>query len=166
MPNVTREFDAGAAGFLTTGFPQLVRISGTNFSILGLAFDAASVEAAFWVLRVGTLIGNLTIDIDWYADTATSGDVVFGVAVAAISPNDDTQDVETKAFAAESTVTQSHLGTTGQRLHRATVDVANPDGLASQDDVILKLRRVATSGSDTMTGDVIVWLITVSYWDS
>ncbi|MCZ2076465.1 MAG: hypothetical protein LC130_15875, partial [Bryobacterales bacterium] len=94
------------AQFLASAFPQYVKNNGTNFPVSGLAFDAAADEAAFWKFRaVDYTSGNLTLDLFWYADTATSGNIVWDAQIAAITPETDTQDVETKAFAAISSVT-------------------------------------------------------------
>lgn len=163
MANVNIQLDPGSAQFLSTGFPSIVR-NGTNFPVVGLAYDAAAAEAAFWEFRaVSYASGNLTVSIDWYADTATSGDVIWGVQLACITPDSDTQDVETKALATANTVTDTHLGTTGQRLHRASVTVSNLDSLAADDAMWIRVYRDAAAGGDTMTGDGIVTGVNVSY---
>lgn len=166
MATVYQPLDIGAGQQLTSSFPQLVR-NGTNFPVLGLAYDAAAAEAAFWFMRAITYgSGNLTVTLDWYADTASSGDVIWGVQLAAITPNIDTQDVETKALATANTFTDTHLGTTGQRLHECDVTVSNLDSLANADAVWLRIYRDAAAGGDTMTGDAILTGITVSYSDT
>ena len=166
MATVTQQLDPTAATFLTSAFPQLVR-NGTNFPATGLAYDAATDEAAFWLVRaISYGSGNVTVTIDWYADTATSGDVVWEVQLAAITPDTDTQDVETKSLATANTVTDTHLGTTGQRLHRATVTVSNLDSLAANDDVWVRVARDANNASDTLTGDAIIVLAAMAYSDT
>lgn len=163
MANVVLELDPAAAQLLSTAFPALVR-NGTNFPVFALAYDAASDEAAFWGFRaVNYASGNLTVAIDWYADTATSGDVIWEVQIAAITPDTDSQDTETKALATLNNVTDTHLGTTGQRLHRATVTVSNLDSLAAEDDVWIRVARDANNASDTLTGDALIAKVTVSY---
>lgn len=166
MATVTQQFDVGAAQFQSSAFPALTK-NGTNFPEVGLAFDAASVESAYWPFRaISYGSGNVTVSLDWYADTATSGDVVWGASLAAITPDTDTQDVETKAFATANTVTDTHLGTTGQRLHRASIAVSNLDSLAANDVVELRVYRDAAAGGDTMTGDAILVGVTLSYSDT
>lgn len=152
------------AQFLASAFPQYVKNNGTNFPVSGLAFDAATDEAAFWkFLAVDYTSGNLTLDLFWYADTATSGNIIWDAQIAAITPDTDTQDVETKAFAAISSVTDSHLGTTGQRLHKATITLSNLDSLAADDIVWLRINRDANNAGDTMAGDAILTLVQLSY---
>ncbi|PWK81727.1 hypothetical protein C8D88_116139 [Lentzea atacamensis] len=166
MATVYQSLDPGAAQFLSTSYPAMVR-NGTNFPVYGLAFDAVSDEAAFWLIRaVNYGSGNLTVNLDWYADTASSGDVVWSVQIAAITADTDTQDVETKSLATANTVTDTHLGTTAQRLHRASVTVSNLDSLAANDDVWIRISRDADNAADTMTGDAILVLATVTYSDA
>jgi len=153
-----------AAEYLATVFPQRDKKNGTNIPVPVLWFDAAADEAAFWRFRVpGYTSGNLTLEILWEADTASSGDVVWGAAIAAITPNTDTQDVETDALATENTATDTHLGTTGQRLHSISITISNLDSLADGDEVALRIRRVGSSGSDTMTGDAGLISAQLSY---
>ena len=167
MATVFQTFDPGGATFLATGFPQLQKIDGTNFPVFSLFYDAAAKEEAFWYFRaINYGSGNLTLDIEWYADTATSGDVVWEGSLAVITPNTDTQDIETKAFATANSFTDSHLGTTGKRLHRATVTISNLDSLAADDYVVLRIGRDAAAGADTMTGDAGIVLATLSYSDT
>jgi hypothetical protein len=169
MATVSQQFTPEEADYPAADFPQLVKTLGTAFPVMGLAFDAGVDEAAFWMFRAmqyGALLSPLTIDIDWYADTATSGDVCWEAQIAAISPDADTQDVETKSLATINAVTKSHLGTVGQRLHRATITLSNLDTLAADDVVTLRVARDANNAADTMTGDAIVVLVTVSYSDT
>lgn len=155
------------ATFLSTTFPEFKNISGTNIPVLSLAFDAALDEAAFWripIVRYGS--GNLTCVVYWYADTASSGDIVWEAAIAAITPDADTQDIETDSLATIQKVTDSHLGTTGQRLHQASITISNLDSLAALDDVAFRIRRLGNSdAADTMTGDALLVRALISYSD-
>lgn len=169
MATVYQQFLPEEAIFRSTAFPQYVKANGTTIPVSGLAYNAAdgANEQAFWRFRaINYASGNLTIHVDWYADTALSGDVVWDAQIAAITPDTDTQDIETDALAIENTVTDSHLGTTGQRLHRAVITLSNLDALAADDYVALVIRRDTTAANpDTMAGDAIVIMVTVSYSD-
>jgi hypothetical protein len=93
--------------------------------------------------------------------------VVWGAQIAAITPNSDSQDVETDAFAAASTVTDSHIGTTAQRVHTCSITISNLDSLASGDLVYLHLYRDASeTGTDTLAADANVLSTRLSYSDS
>ena len=146
---------------------QFKVIAGSNFPIVALAFDATTEESVYTSIRAASYgSGNLTLTLQWYADTASSGDVVWGAQIAADTPNTDTQDIETKAFATASTVTDSHLGTTGQRLHECSITISNLDSLAADDYVALRVYRAAADGSDTMTGDSLLTMAELSYSDT
>jgi hypothetical protein len=167
MATVAQHFSPGDAILPASNPAAPVQFAGTNFPIPGLAFDASTQETVFFrfpALSYGS--GNVNVEIQWYADTGTANGVTFGASLAAITPNTDSQDIETKAFATENTASDTHLGTTGQRLHSFTIAVSNLDSLAAGDDVTLRLRRVPADGSDTMTGDCIVTGVNVTYSDT
>lgn len=157
------------AQFLASAFPQFLKTNGTNFPVSGLAFDAATDEAAFWKLRAMAYgSGNLTLKLSWYADTATTGNVVWEAQLAVITPNTDTQDVETKALATLNFVQDTHLGTTGQRLHECTITISNLDSLAADDVFWLRIARDAndTNATDDMAGDAILTMAELTYSDT
>lgn len=167
MATVRHVFEVGDAEFPATNGAAPVSTQGTNFPVSGLAFDATTQETAFFRFpALGYGSGNLTVTVEWYADTASANGVVFGASLAAITPNTDTQDIETKAFATENTNSDTHLGTTGQRLHTFDITVSNLDSVAAGDACVLRLRRVPADGSDTMTGDCIVTRVIVAYSDT
>lgn len=164
MATVYQQLNPSAAIMRTTTFPALVQANGTNIPVRGLAFDAATEEACFFNFRaINYASGNLTVDFYWYADTASTNDVIWGAAIAAITANSDTQDIETDALATASTSTDTHLGTTGQRLHQVAVTVSNLDSLAADDWVAIRIYRDADAAGDTMAGDAILVGLTVSY---
>ena len=158
------EFPAAAALYPATNFGQFKSVSGTNFPVESIAFDATTEESVFFKFAAtGYTSGNLTVRIRWYADTATSGGVTWGVRLAAITPDTDSQNIETKAFATEQEVNDTHLATTGQRLHEAVLTLSNLDSLAARDDVTLRLARKVANANDTMTGDALVVGLIVEY---
>lgn len=151
----------------TSNSAAITVIQGTNMPVSALAFDAATEEDIFFrFVATSYGSGNVTVRVYWYADSASSGDVIFGAALSCITPNTDTQDVETDAFATANTVTDTHLGTTGQRLHSADITVSNLDSLAAGDHVTMRFYRDADAGGDTMTGDALVTFVTVEYSDT
>ena len=153
---------------LPTGNPAApVLVQGTNFPVAGLAFDATTQEAAYFLFNATNYgSGNITCTVQWYADTASTGGVVWEAALAAITADTDTQDIETKAFATAQQASDTHLGTTGQRLHTMAVTVSNLDSIAADDYVCLRIRRVPADASDTMTGDAILVRAILSYSDT
>lgn len=167
MATVRHVFEPGDATFPTSNPAAPTLVQGSSFPVPGLAFDATTQETCFFsfpAISYGS--GNVTVTVDWYADTASANGVTFGASLAAITPNTDSQDVETKSFATENTASDTHLGTTGQRVHSFDITVSNLDSLAAGDEVTLRLRRVPSDGGDTMTGDAIVTRVIVSYSDT
>lgn len=157
------------AQMLASAFPQFKKIHGSGFPVSGLAYDASSDEAAFWKFKaVNYGSGNITLNLDWYADSASSGNVVWEAQIAAITPNTDSQDVETDSLASLNFVQDTHLGTTGQRLHRCSITISNLDSLAADDDVFIRIARDAngTNATDDMTGDAILIMAEITYSDT
>lgn len=161
-----------AAIFRSAAFPNIVQRpgigAGSPMPVRGLAFDAASQEEAFFLCRPQGIVaaGLLNLDIDWYADTASSGSVVWGAQVLAITPGVDTISFESLVLGTQLSVTDTHLGTTGKRLHRARIPNLDPASVANNDLLAVKLSRLASNGSDTMTGDAIVVALQLDYLDA
>jgi len=169
MATVKHQLMPTEALMFATNFPQYLRISGTNFPVDGLAYDATTDEAAVWKLIVDNYgSGNLTLDIYWYADTATSANVVWETQIACITADADTQDIETKSLATLNFVQDTHLGTTGQRVHKCSITISNLDSIAAGDLLHIRIARDAngTNATDDMTGDAILIMAELSYSDT
>lgn len=154
---------------LATAFPASVKNNGTNFPVFGLAYNDTTQESAYWsFVAIGYGSGDLTLDIYWYADTATSGNIVWESQLACIAANTDTTDVETKTPGSLNYIQDTHLQTTGQRLHKATITITNKDSIAAGSMCWLKIARDAdgTSATDDMTGDGILVQAILSYSDT
>lgn len=167
MATIRHSFLPSDAYFQSSNPAAPVLFQGTNFPVAGLAFDATTQETVFFrfpAISYGS--GSITVTVDWYADTATANGITFGASLACITQNTDSQDIETKAFGTENTASDTHLGTTGQRLHSFDIVVSNLDSITLLDDVTLRLRRIPSDAGDTMTGDVIVTRVLVSYSDT
>jgi hypothetical protein len=170
MGTVYHEFPPTSWVPKSTNGAQIVVVDGTNFPVMSLAFDGGSTDESAYTQFIATNYGSgsLTLEIVWYTNSAaTSGDVVWGAQIAAITPNTDSQDVETDAFATASTVTDSHIGTTAQRVHTCSITISNLDSLASGDLVYLHLYRDASeTGTDTLAADANVLSTRLSYSDT
>lgn len=164
MPTRTKQLSPKSCSPLSTVPAILDVIAGTNGPIDVLKFSSTVDSAAIWSFDATDYAsGNLTLKINWYADTASTGDVMWGGAIYCITPNTDTSDTETKAWAAETTFTDNHLGTTGQRLHTCDVTISNLDSIAAGDQVWIRVRRLGSNGADTMAGLAHLALAQVSY---
>lgn len=161
-------FMPNSAEFGASGFPAYDRVQGTNFPVSRLLYDAAATESAYWRFQpIAYGSGNLTCDIIWYSGaTATTGVVRWEAALAAITPETDTQDVQTKAFATALTVDDTHLGTTAKRLHTATITISNLDSIATGDEAYLRISRIGGNAADTLVGDAALTEVRLSYSDT
>lgn len=119
-----------------------------------LDFDASADEVAVFgdVLPRHYAGGGVTVTLVWMATTATSGNVVWSVA---IERDDTATDLDTDSFATANTATAAAPATSGAPAYTtiAFTNGAQMDSLAVGEAFRLKVQRTGSSGSDTMTGD-------------
>ena len=135
--------------------------------IASYSCDAAADEGfQFEIPQLATLSGSMTIDIDWYADTATSGNAIFDAAALAYTVGTDSASIEAAAYA--TAVVGSATAASGTAHVPVTTTItlttgAQQDSAATGDFFQLRVRRLGTNGSDTMAGDAQVIGVTLSY---
>lgn len=172
MADVPRElYPPEAQQRSATAFPQFLRVDGTNAPVTWLAYDAAATEYAFWelgALNYGVSSPDVSVDIVWAAASATSGAVVWEVALLAGTPETDSGSWEGESFGTAATVTDSHLGTNAKRLMRATLTLtgAGLDSVAAGDELIIRVGRIGGNGSDTMAGDAYLKKVALTWSDT
>ncbi|GII84606.1 hypothetical protein Ssi03_25960 [Sphaerisporangium siamense] len=155
------------AHFLGSAFPAFDKINGTNFPVSRLLYDATNIESAYWKIEaVNYASGSWACELIWYAVNATTGTCRWRVAVAAITPDSDSQDVETKALATAQAVDDAHLGTTSKRLHKAVLSISNLDSVAAGDEVWVQVSREANHANDTLANDAALTSVRLSYSDT
>ena len=95
---------------------------------------------------------GVTVTLVWMATTATSGNVVWSVA---IERDDTATDLDTDSFATANTATAAAPATSGAPAYTtiAFTNGAQMDSLAVGEAFRLKVQRTGSSGSDTATGD-------------
>src|SRR5690242_20252777 len=99
MGTVRHVFGPGEASLPSSNPAAPTLVQGTNFPVPGLAFDATTQETCFFTFpAISYGSGNLTVTVEWYADTASANGIVFGAAIGAITQNTDSQDIETDGF--------------------------------------------------------------------
>lgn len=135
-------------------------------TILLANFDSGTVE--YWdfpdlVLPAAYAGGGLTLTLRWIAASATSGNVIWGAAIR--RDPDDAEDWDSTAhsydFNASSAVAApSAVGETSYDTITFT-DGADMDSLAAGEGFCLRIRRDASNGSDTMSGDARLWTVTI-----
>jgi hypothetical protein len=129
-----------------------------------LAYDATADEAAYWSLVVPQgWTSAYTVVISFIMASATSGNVVWGATVQAITDG-DTFDLDAgESYDTENTVTTAVPGTAGY-LKQSSITLTNNDSSAAADYLRIRIRRVGSNGSDTATGDA--YFLTAELRDS
>lgn len=120
-------------------------------------FDDATIEYVDFdlVLPSNYAGGGLTLVLCWGAASATSGNVIWGAAIR--RNNDDAEDWDSTAHSYD------FNDTSGVAAPSAVGEVSydnitftsgsDMDSLATGENFFLRIRRNASSGSDTMSGD-------------
>lgn len=123
----------------------------TRNSVLVLEFDAATEESAVFVgviNEAATLTSGLVVRIWWMADTATSGNVRWGVQFEKTGT-----DMDADSYDSNAQVTSAASATSGIE-SVAEITITTIDSLAAGDRLRLRVYRVAADATnDTMTGD-------------
>ena len=148
-------FDALAGRPPASDFPQLDLRSDT----VVLDFDDAADEAVdlLGVLPQGYAGSDLEIVVSWAATSATSGNVVWQAEFERHPIGDathGTHDLDAGDFGTAGTVTAAaptgsgELARSAISLSTSAIDAAEPG-----ETFRLRITRLATNGSDTLTGD-------------
>ena len=101
--------------------------------------------------------GGLTIVLPWSATSATSNGVVWQVAIRRIA--DDAEDVDAAQTYDYNTVADTCASASGE-ISLPTIAFtsgADMDSWAAGEVAIVRVGRLPTDGSDTMTGDAELW---------
>ena len=161
-------FGADSARLPATLFAQFDTRAGGSTpveTIVLLDFDTTTQEYADFLLELPANYsgGGLTITIKWLADTATSGEVVWGAAIRRVA--DDAEDVDTAHTYDYNTIgagatAPSASGEFGYDDITFT-DGADMDSLAAGESAILRITRDTADGDDDMAGDACLVSVTV-----
>jgi len=127
-----------------------------------LAFDDATDEFVVFssVMSTDYTGSNINVNIDWAAETAITGDVVWGVEFERL--NAGGSDIDSDSFAAIQTETDTTAGTSGV-ITRTTITLtsAEADGMVAGDAFRMRISRDANNGGDTMTDDAQILQISL-----
>jgi hypothetical protein len=146
--------------------PAMSRVKSSGSApgayFMQLAFDAGQTEWACWTFRMPANYASAPVaKIQFKMASATSGNVVWDVRVAAVTPGDST-DVDAKVFGSANTATQAVGGTAGY-MTEASVTLTNADSVAAGDWVTIYVARAGADGSDTATGDAELCGLAITY---
>jgi hypothetical protein len=150
--NLLASITPGANQYPSTNYA----LPDVNNSRQVLSFsDTADWEAVFLLwLPPNYNNGGLTLRLVLSTPSggATSGNMIWGASIKRLQ--DATDDLSGTGFATEQTVTVAAPGT-AQQVKYASItftDGSQMDSVAVNEAFLLKIRRVGSSGSDTMTG--------------
>lgn len=143
--------------------PLVNEAPSANFATLNarnghavLEFDASTAESAIFtgVLPNDYSGAGITAAIYWAGATATSGNVMWQVAIERIDAGG--QDTDSDGFASAQAFAAAAANASSGVITKSTLNIsngANMDSLAAGDLFRLKVTRDASNASDTMTGD-------------
>ena len=129
---------------------------------LQAAFDASTEEwLSFAVQWPADYASAPVAKVHYKMASATSGDVVWVVQLAAVSDGDAT-DVDAKAFSTANSGTVTVPATAGY-IDVASITLTNADSVAAGDFVVIRVARQAAAGGDTATGDAEQVMVAIQY---
>lgn len=151
-----------AASFPASAYPGLMYVNRRPV----LAYDASTEETAYWTFVAPQgLTGTLTAVIYYIMASATSGNVLIGVAIEATSPGDTNYDLDAAAsFDTTNLSAASAVPGTAGHSQAISVTLTNNDSMAAGDYVRLAVFRDADNAGDTATGDL--YLLAVEFRDA
>jgi len=151
--NNSISFDANDAIYPSSN--PAVAISRNGHPII--SFDDTVAENVLFnkALPANYNDGDINVDIDWVAESATTGGVTWGVEFERNAPGGD--DIDADSFDTQQTGTDTTSGTSGI-ITRTTITLtqAEADDIEALDSYRLRLQRVVGDSGDDMTGDAQV----------
>lgn len=147
-----KDWTPNQAVFPSSNFPQLTMVNTSERRPV-LAFDDTTAESCFVDAVVPTSPGTtFAIKLFYIMASATSGAVMFSVAVEAVTPGDALNLTNATSYDSDNTGTSNVSGTAGYE-QCLSIALASYDGLAAGDRVRIRIKREAANASDTAAGD-------------
>jgi len=134
---------------------------------MGYAFDGTTREDVYFsfpLILYGS--GNISLVAKCYSRSgATSGTFVFGSRIACITAGDATS-MEAKAWATAQQSSNTTINSTAKGATSCSVTISNLDSATALDEVWLNFYRLPADAGDTITSDIIVTNLYISYSDT
>lgn len=131
-------------------------------NVLIWSFDASTIEYVdLKVVLDGYDGGGLTLTLPWSAASATSGNVIWQAAIRAVP--DDAEDIDASHSYDYNSVTDAAASASGELSYPVITftDGADMDSWSDGALAIVRIRRNASDGGDTMTGDAELWAVVI-----
>lgn len=152
---------AGGGFVLATAVPQFNIVQGTNAPVPSLDFAVNDIAMWNFIARNYTG-GDITVTVQWYSLSATTGNVKWEASLGAITGSSDTTNVQTKAYAAAtSTQTATSGSTKALNLTTITITGSSLDSIADGDYVQFQIKRITATSE--MTGSAALLLVNVAW---
>ena len=154
MPITRGEWFPEGAHFPATNFPQQIPYAAGGNRLV-LAYDATTQETAYFNFIVPQgVVGVMTLFLHCMAASAVVGNVVFSVAIEAVTPGDAVDLDAATSFDTASVSTPMVVPTTAGFDFIVMIPLVTVDSWAAGDYARLAVARVANHASDTAAGDV------------
>ena len=155
MADVKIPLTVGAAGPVAGATLPERKSAGSAVTVDSYAFDAGTTEALQWCIPFlpSYASGNLTLTVRWYADSATSDEVVWGASVEVITSGAAVNLETGLAWATENFAAASTASSTAHGPVIAVISITNTDSVADGDMLFIRLRRKHDEAGDDMAGD-------------
>ena len=125
-------------------------------------FNSTTDSFLYWDFRMPNDYGSgLTAKVQYKMQTATSGSIVLGVAIMAVTPG-DAQSVNADSMGTVNSATDTVPGTVNY-LDEVSISLTNTDSLVAGDLAVIYLMRDADNVSDNAKGDVDVVAFSLEY---
>jgi hypothetical protein len=121
-------------------------------------FDASSAEYLDLLCKlVGYDGGGLTFTIAWSASSASANDVVWEIGIRRIA--DDAEDIDASHTYDYNSATDTAPSASGELSYPTITftDGADMDSWADGELAVVRVRRNAGDGNDSMSGDAELW---------
>lgn len=167
MATVPYVLDIRGAEVGSSAIPEYVKIIGTNAPVWGYAFDGATREDVYFSLPLVLYgSGNITVNLRAYSRSgATSGTFVFGARIACSTAGDATS-MEAKNWATAQQSSSTTINSTAKGPTACSITVSNLDSAAANDELWLNLYRLPADAGDTITSDIIITNVWLTYSDT
>jgi len=151
--NTLEVFAWGKSFFPTTNYAAFGVRGDKNVPVLN--FDDTAAETAYFLCRMPRHYsgGGITLDIEWAAASATSGNVGWTAALARL--NAGNQDLDAVSFGTAATIAAAAVNATCGKITKSSVSIANGtdmNGVTAGDLFVLSITRDTAAGSNA-TGD-------------
>jgi len=128
-----------------------------------IVFDDTTAENVIFTNSVGSGYSgdDITVNIDWVAESAITGGVTWGVSFEANAEGGN--DIDSDSFATQQTGNSDTNATSGIITTTSiTLTQAQADSIAAGDYFRMEVERVVSDGDDDMVGDAQILSITIT----